>query len=96
VTVDEQIEIVVDGNVLAVQKGERLIDAAERHGIRIPRFCYRKGSPMGSCFICAVALKRETGVAWVRSCMEFVKPGMEISTDPYGPNPYPPGSRPQT
>ena len=38
--VETGVAINVDGVDVIANKGELLIDAAERHGVYIPRFCY--------------------------------------------------------
>ena len=44
------MEITVDGSPVTARKGELVIDAAERAGVYIPRFCYHpRMTPVGMC-----------------------------------------------
>ena len=51
------VSITVNGRELEVKTGELLIDAAERAGEYIPRFCYHpRMEPVGICRMCLVCL----------------------------------------
>ena len=75
-------KLTIDDRVIEVPEGTKVIEAAERLGIMIPRFCYYKplGS-VGACRMCAVKLldKKSKGVQM--SCMLDAKDGMIVSTD---------------
>jgi len=45
----------IDGLEIEVPKGTKVIEAAERLGIVIPRFCWHPAlGPAGACRVCAV------------------------------------------
>ena len=51
-------------------KGELVIDAAERHGVYIPRFCYHpRMEPVGMCRMCIVEIDTGRGPALQPACM---------------------------
>ena len=75
-------EITVDGETLAAKPGEMLIEACERNGTYIPRFCYhRRMSPVGMCRMCLVEVDTGRGFALQPSCMVPVSEGMNVSTE---------------
>lgn len=63
----ETVTIFIDDMPCEVPAGENLVDAAKRHGVDIPIFCYHpKMEPVGMCRMCLVELgteqiDRETG-----------------------------------
>ena len=76
------VEITVDGAAVAAKPGEWLIEACERTGTYIPRFCYhRRMSPVGMCRMCLVEVDTGRGFALQPSCMVSVSDGMKVSTD---------------
>jgi len=49
------LNIEIDGKALEVEHGSSIIDAADKAGISIPRFCYHpKLSVAASCRMCLV------------------------------------------
>ena len=76
------VEITVDGAAVAAKPGEWLIEACERTGTYIPRFCYhRRMSPVGMCRMCLVEVDTGRGFALEPSCMVPVSDQMKVSTD---------------
>ncbi len=76
------IDITVDGVGVQAEDGELLIDACERNGVYIPRFCYHKRmSSVGMCRMCIVEVDTGRGSALQPSCMLNVSPDMAVSTD---------------
>ena len=62
-------------------KGELVIDAAERNGIYIPRFCYHpRMRPVGMCRMCIVDIDTGRGAALQPACMIECSDGMTVST----------------
>ena len=62
--------------------GEWLIEACERNGIYIPRFCYhRRMNPVGMCRVCLVEVDTGRGFALQPSCMVTVSDQMKVSTE---------------
>jgi NADH-quinone oxidoreductase subunit G len=82
IRVTDPVAITVDGRQVTVQRGDLLIDACERHGVYIPRFCYHpRMSPVGMCRMCLVEVDTGRGPALLPSCMVNVTPDMVVSTD---------------
>jgi formate dehydrogenase major subunit len=69
--------ITIDGAVIQVQRGERLIDALNRAGIQVPQVCYHSQlGPVQTCDTCMV----EVNGKLVRACGLEVAEGMKVST----------------
>jgi NADH-quinone oxidoreductase subunit G len=76
------VAITVDGKAVEARKGELLIDAAERNGVYIPRFCYHhRMEPVGMCRMCLVEVDTGRGPALQPSCMLTVAPDMVVQTE---------------
>ena len=76
------VSITVDGKSIEAAKGELVIDAAERSGVYIPRFCYHsRMKPVGMCRMCIVEIDTGRGPALQPSCMIECTDGMTVSTD---------------
>ena len=59
---------------------ETLLETAKRHGIEIPRLCYKEGMRAdGNCRTCMVEIKGERVLA--PSCCRYPKDGMEVTTN---------------
>jgi NADH-quinone oxidoreductase subunit G len=73
--------LTIDDQQIEVMKGTKVIEAAERLGIMIPRFCYYKplGS-VGACRMCAVKLLHKESKGVQMSCMLDAEDGMIVST----------------
>ena len=75
-------ELVIDGRSLEVPAGTLVIDAAERLGIMIPRFCYHEAlGALGACRMCAVMFVDGPIKGLHMSCMIVAQDGMVVSTD---------------
>jgi NADH-quinone oxidoreductase subunit G len=73
--------LVIDGRVIEVPEGTRVIDAAERLGIMIPRFCYHPAlGSVGACRMCAVTFLEGRVKGVEMSCMVAAEEGMVVST----------------
>ena len=76
------VEITVDGVAVQARPGELLIEACERNGAYIPRFCYHpRMSPVGMCRMCLVEVDTGRGFALQPSCMVTVSDQMKVSTE---------------
>jgi NADH-quinone oxidoreductase subunit G len=76
------VPVTIDGVEILAKKGELLIDAAERHGVYIPRFCYHpRMKPVGMCRMCLVEVDTGRGPALQPSCMLPVSDGMTVLTE---------------
>jgi len=75
------VVVEINGTEIVARKGELLIDAAERTGTYIPRFCYHdRMRPVGMCRMCIVEVDTGRGPALQPSCMLECTPGMKVDT----------------
>ena len=74
-----ELTIRIDGQEIAVQPGETILDVARRSGIFVPTLCHLAGAtPTGACRICLVEV---TGArALVASCAAPANGGMIVRT----------------
>ena len=77
----ETIAIAVDGKEILAKPGELVIEACERAGIYIPRFCYHpRMRPVGMCRMCIVEIDTGRGPALQPSCMIPAAAEMKVAT----------------
>ena len=77
-----EIEITLNGEKVFANPGELLIDAAERMGTEIPRFCHHSRlKPVGMCRMCLVEVDTGRGPSLQPSCMLTCQPGMTVETE---------------
>ncbi|KAJ3039718.1 NADH dehydrogenase (ubiquinone) 78K chain precursor, 5-prime end [Rhizophlyctis rosea] len=75
-----EIEVFIDGNPVKIEQGSALIQACEKAGVDIPRFCYHERlSVAGNCRMCLVELEKSPKP--VASCAMPAMPGMKIKTN---------------
>ena len=80
--VETGVTVNLNGNEITAEKGEMLIDAAERNGVYIPRFCYHpRMKPVGMCRMCLVEVDTGRGMGLQPSCMVPVSDGMTVDTE---------------
>ena len=73
--------LVIDDLEVEVPQGSKVIDAAERLGIIIPRFCYHEAlGAVGACRMCAVKFVQGPFKGVQMSCMIDAQDGMVVST----------------
>ena len=73
----QTIEFLLDGKTVQAFEGETILKVAERHGIDIPRLCYKDGYRSdGNCRACVVEIKGERVLA--PSCCRSASAGMEV------------------
>jgi NADH-quinone oxidoreductase subunit G len=71
----------IDGREIEVEQGTKVIEAAARLGIIIPRFCYHAGlGSVGACRMCAVKFLEGPVKGVQMSCMVDASDGMAVST----------------
>jgi len=71
----------IDGLEIEVEQGTKVIEAAARLGIVIPRFCYHAGlGSVGACRMCAVKFLEGPVKGIQMSCMVDASDGMAVST----------------
>ena len=76
------VEITVDGRTVVAEPGELLINACERTGTYIPRFCHHSRlRPVGMCRMCLVEVDTGRGPTLQPSCVVGCTPGMTVETD---------------
>jgi NADH-quinone oxidoreductase subunit G len=74
------INLTIDGIEIAVEPGTHVIDAAERAGTLIPRYCYHPGIPTrpAQCRVCLVEIEGQPKLQ--PSCKMTVQEGMVVHT----------------
>ncbi len=76
------VPFVLNGKELVAHGGELVIEAAQRHGVYIPRFCYHSRlRPVGMCRMCLVEVDTGRGPSLQPSCMLEVTPEMKVDTE---------------
>jgi formate dehydrogenase major subunit len=76
----QHVAFQLNGSEVAALPGETILEAADRHGIEIPRLCYKAGyRPDGNCRACMVEIKGERVLA--PSCCRQPSAGMEVASD---------------
>lgn len=75
-------KLTIDGRAIEVEEGVTVIEAAERLGIMIPRFCWHEAlGAAGACRMCAVMFEDGPVKGLQMSCMVAAADGMAVSTD---------------
>ncbi len=78
--VRRMVEIVIDGQAVAVEEGKTILEAGREAGIDTPTLCYLPTlEPVNVCRICVVEL--EGSRTLVPACSRKIEPGMVIRTD---------------
>ncbi|MEA1873736.1 MAG: [Fe-Fe] hydrogenase large subunit C-terminal domain-containing protein [Bacteroidota bacterium] len=73
------IEIIVNNKALTAQKGETILNALTRNGIRIPTLCHMNEFPAtGSCRLCVVEIKGKKQL--IPACSQPITEPITIST----------------
>jgi len=76
----DTMKVTVDGAEIDVPKGVTVLQAVEKAGIDVPRFCYHdRLSIAGNCRMCLVEVEKSPKP--VASCAMPAMPGMNIKTD---------------
>ncbi|MFN0088958.1 MAG: NADH-quinone oxidoreductase subunit NuoG [Acidimicrobiales bacterium] len=76
------VPVTINGQPILARPGELVIDAAERHGVYIPRFCYHhRMKPVGMCRMCIVDIDAGRGPALTPACMQPVAADMKVDTE---------------
>ncbi|KAI5800261.1 hypothetical protein DFH27DRAFT_591249 [Peziza echinospora] len=75
-----EIQITIDGKPVMIEQGAALIQACEKAGVTIPRYCYHEKLMIaGNCRMCLVEVEKVPKP--VASCAWPVQPGMVVKTD---------------
>src|SRR5690606_24458849 len=76
------VGLTINGKPIEAKPGELVIEAAERTGTYIPRFCYHpRMEPVGMCRMCVVDIDTGRGPALQPACMIPVAPDMVVDTE---------------
>ena len=74
------VSFTLNGRKVVAPADQNLLQAAQHHGIDVPRLCYMEGMRAdGNCRTCMVEIKGERVLA--PSCCRYPKDGMEVTTD---------------
>jgi len=75
-----RVNITIDGQKIAAQAGQTVLEAAEEAGIDIPTLCDHPAlQPIGACRMCLVEIARQRGLQ--PACTFKVVEGMEVQTE---------------
>lgn len=78
----EKFSLKIDGKTLKAVKGQTVLEVARENGIHIPTLCYHEAlTPIGSCRLCMVELRRGRAKRSVAACVTPVEKGMVVRTD---------------
>lgn len=76
------VQVTINGRAFDAHQGELVINAAERAGHYVPRFCYHpRMSSVGMCRQCMVEIDTGRGPMLQPSCMVSVAPDMKVETE---------------
>ena len=76
----DMVNVTIDGKQAAIPAGATIIQACERVGVEVPRFCYHERlSIAGNCRMCLVEVERSPKL--VASCAMPIMPDMVIKTN---------------
>ncbi len=74
-------KLIIDNREIEVPQGTNVLEAAERLGIMVPRFCYHPAlGSVGACRMCAVKFLEGRVKGVEMSCMVAAEDGMVVST----------------
>src|SRR5579862_3599793 len=74
------VKFFLNGTAVTCSSDQTILQAAEQHGIEVPRLCYKEGlRPDGNCRTCMVEIKGERVLA--ASCCRYPKEGMEVTSN---------------
>jgi NADH dehydrogenase/NADH:ubiquinone oxidoreductase subunit G len=77
-----KVQIIIDGQMVQVDKGIPVLHAAKKAGIVIPTLCYHEAlKPYGACRLCMVEVLQNSQRRLVTSCNFPAETGMEVFTD---------------
>ncbi|CZT11881.1 NADH dehydrogenase (ubiquinone) 78K chain precursor [Rhynchosporium graminicola] len=75
-----EVSLTIDGKQVSIEAGSALIQACEKAGVTVPRYCYHEKLMIaGNCRMCLVEVERAPKP--VASCAWPVQPGMVVKTN---------------
>ena len=77
------IKLTIDDQIIEVEEGTKVLEAAQQLRIKIPTLCYHKALPSyGACRLCLVEVSQNGGPASIQaSCMYPAQEGLVVKTD---------------
>ena len=76
----DKIKVTINGKEITAEKGQTILQIAEKSGIEIPTLCYiEEIKPYGACGLCTVEVEGMPKL--LRACSAVAGDGMVISTD---------------
>lgn len=76
----KEVNVTIDGRTVSIEAGSSIIQAADKAGVMIPRYCYHdKLAIAGNCRMCLVDVERMPKL--IASCAVPVQDGMVVHTD---------------
>ncbi len=76
---DNEVTLTIDGKLVTVPKGTKVVDAAKQVDVDIPVFCYHeKIGPLGCCRMCLVEVEKMPKL--MTACTMDVMPDMVVKT----------------
>ena len=76
----DKIKVTINGKEITAEKGQTILQIAEKNGIEIPTLCYiEEIKPYGACGLCTVEVDGMPKL--LRACSAVAGDGMVISTD---------------
>lgn len=78
----EKISLLIDNNLVEVEEGNTILQAAKKSGIHIPTLCFHeKIKPHGACRLCLVEIEKRGRSRIVASCAYPAEDGLKVSTE---------------
>jgi NADH-quinone oxidoreductase subunit G len=75
----DTVTITIDGRQVTVEKGQTVLQAAIRHGVEVPYYCYHPGLGVdGSCRVCIVKIEKMAKLQ--TACSTMCTEGMSVIT----------------
>ncbi|MHB1253098.1 MAG: 2Fe-2S iron-sulfur cluster-binding protein [Candidatus Humimicrobiaceae bacterium] len=78
----KKISLLIDNNLVEVDEGNTILQAAKKAGIHIPTLCFHeKVKPHGACRLCLVEIEKRGRSRIVASCAYPAEDGLTVSTE---------------
>jgi len=75
------MKITIDDREIEAEKGQTILEVAQKAGIEIPTLCYNKAlSPYGACRLCTVEMTKGKRSKLVTACTYPVEDGITVKT----------------
>lgn len=76
------VKINIDNQIVEVEEGSTILDAAKKAGISIPTLCSHESlSPVGSCRVCSVEVSNNGTSGLAAACNYPVEKGLKVITN---------------